>query len=115
VNAPDLGQILPPSSSARMSPSAECGDITMFAGRAAQEEESERDLARGSGVVSRSMSPRGYALTLPHCDDDAKSAFASCGHAAAWLWAAMCPRVIAAVRRTGLTGYLAGTARITPP
>jgi hypothetical protein len=40
--------------------------------------------ARGSGLFQRACLQRGYALILPQCrDDDAKPAFASCGHAAA--------------------------------
>jgi len=46
----------------------------MFAGRA----------AGGAGHRVGQVVERGYALTIPQCcDDDAKSAFASCRHAAA--------------------------------
>jgi hypothetical protein len=116
-----LGHNLPPSFSARMSPSAECGQCHVR--RAAPpQEESKRDRPGGLQMcpprwkgdqpraVGRCWStghlPTGPAQ-LPHrprrparrfadppayaCDDDAKSAFASCRHAAALALAAIVP------------------------
>jgi hypothetical protein len=66
-----------------MSPSAECGHCHVRRPRRPQEE-SRRDRPEVRECFDEHVVQRGYALTLPQCcDEDAKSAFANCEHAAA--------------------------------
>jgi hypothetical protein len=56
----------------------------MLAGRAAPKKRASATGQRFGDCFDERVVQRGYALTLRTCrDDDAKSAFASCGHAAA--------------------------------
>jgi len=72
------------------------------------EEESKRTDQRFGDCFDEHVALRGYALTSRiRRDDDARSAFASCGRAAALaLGSNVRVAAIAAIRRTGVTEHL---------
>src|SRR6476619_6446707 len=74
------------------------------------QEESKRDRPEVRGLFRRACRPRSYALTLPQCCDyNAKSAFATCGHAAELALDSNVPEGdIAAIRGTGVTEHWIG-------
>jgi hypothetical protein len=87
-----MGQILTPRSApACLLPLN--ADIAILAGRAAPKERASATGQRFGDCFDEYVVQGGYALTLPqYCDDDAKSAFASCGHAAALALGSNVPR-----------------------